>query len=234
VNVTPQGAAITLTEQRPLGALQEFCMVSVLRNLHGVACWLVDSRIALQRAEFSFAAPAHQAVYPLLFPGTVLFGVAAQAGQPGQPEPLGQASLWLDARYLELPLGRDEKALQQMLQRALPLTVLQYRRDRLLVQQARQALRLYPQATHSAQALAGLLHLSSRTLHRQLQAEGTTLQALKDQVRRERACELLLRTRKPVKQVAEAAGFLNGKSFARAFKGWTGQTPSAFRERPPG
>jgi AraC-like DNA-binding protein len=30
---------------------------------------------------------------------------------------------------------RDEKALRQMLQRAVPLMVLQYRRDRLLVQQ---------------------------------------------------------------------------------------------------
>ncbi len=221
VSQDASGARITLTAQRPLGELQEFCMVSVLRNLHGVACWLVDSRIALQRAEFSFAPPPHADVYPLLFPGSVRFGA-------GQTEP-ASAALWLDASYLALPLRRDEKALQQMLQRALPLTVLQYRRDRLLVQQARQALLMQPQATHSAAALAQLLNLSARTLHRQLKEEGTTLQQLKDQVRRERACELLLRTSKPVKQVAEAAGFLNEKSFARAFKGWTGQTPSAFR-----
>jgi hypothetical protein len=51
-----------------------------------------------------------------------------------------QAEIKFDARYLALPLRRDEKALQQMLQRALPLTVLQYRRDRLLVEQVRQAL----------------------------------------------------------------------------------------------
>ena len=37
-----------------------------------------------------------------------------------------------------------------MLQRALPLTVLQYRRDRLLVQQVRQALAAHPAQTHSA------------------------------------------------------------------------------------
>ncbi len=219
----PEGACITLRLTRPLGDLQEFCMVSLLRNLHGVACWLIDSRIALKKVAFGFAAPAHAEVYPLLFPGTISFD--------GMQE---EAVVHFDASYLDLPLARDEKALQQMLQRALPLTVHQYRRDRLLVQQARQALRLDPQGTHSAVALAAKLNLSARSLHRQLQEEGTTLQALKDEVRLEAATALLQRTRKPIKQVAEAAGFLNEKSFARAFKTWTGQTPSAFRNTPRG
>ncbi|KAB2899776.1 MAG: FHA domain-containing protein, partial [Kofleriaceae bacterium] len=30
------------------GALREFCLVSVLRNIHGLACWLIDSRLPLQ------------------------------------------------------------------------------------------------------------------------------------------------------------------------------------------
>lgn len=52
-----------------------------------------------------------------------------------------QARLRFDAYDLALPLRRHEKALQTMLQRTLPLTVLQYRcdqRDRLLAQQVRQ------------------------------------------------------------------------------------------------
>jgi len=31
---------------------REFCMVSVLRNVLGVACWLIDSRITLLQADF--------------------------------------------------------------------------------------------------------------------------------------------------------------------------------------
>jgi len=116
-----------------------------------------------------------------------------------------------------------------MLQRALPLTVLQYRRDRLLVQQVRQAMAAHPQHLHSANDIAALLHMSARTLHRQLKDKGASLQELKDGVRCELARDLLYRSGKPVKQVAAAVGFRSEKSFLRAFKQWTGVTPTQFR-----
>jgi len=221
----PASRAPPLPAQNPMPpslppTLREFCLVSVLRNIHGLACWLIDSRIPLQGAQFPFAAPAHRDVYGVLFSGPTAFDTAP-------------AGIHFDARYLALPLRRDEAALKQMLQRALPLTVLQYRRDRLLVQRVRQALAAHPGATHSAEALADLLNVSARTLHRQLKEEGAALQALKDEVRRARALELLLRTNRPIKQVAEAAGFQNEKSFMRAFRGWTGQSPAEFRRAGP-
>jgi AraC-like DNA-binding protein len=209
-------ATLTITEHRNLGSLREFCLVSVLRNFHGLACWLIDSRIPLTGAEFPFVAPKHHAVYEVLFSTPALFESA-------------QAAIKFDASYLSLPLRRDEAALRQMLQRALPLTVLQYRRDRLLVQRVRQALASQPADTHSADDLASLLAMSARTLMRQLKEEGASLQALKDEVRLARAQDLLLRTQRPIKQVASAAGFQNEKSFMRAFKGWTGQSPAEFR-----
>ena len=58
LHLTTQGetATLAITEARDLGALREFCLVSVLRNAHGLACWLVDSRIPLIAAEFAFDA----------------------------------------------------------------------------------------------------------------------------------------------------------------------------------
>ena len=211
-------ATVRLQVHRPLGAFAEFCPVSVLRNIHGLACWFIDSRIALQESFFAFARPTHHDAYAVLFPGPVQFGAAC-------------SGLRFDARYLQLPLQRDEAALRQMLQRALPLTVLQYRRDRLLVQRVRTLLTADPAAAHSAEALALRLHLSPRTLHRQLKEEGASLQGLKDEVRRERAMDLLRRTERPIKQVAHEAGFGNDKSFIRAFRGWTGLSPAEFRRQ---
>ncbi|MDO9361003.1 MAG: AraC family transcriptional regulator [Polaromonas sp.] len=210
-------AAITIDEREP-GKVGEFGLVHVMRNIHGLACWYVDSRIPLQSASFPFAAPSHVDAYGLMFPGPLQFKAA-------------QAAIRFDARYLALPLRRDEKALQHMLQRALPLTVLQYRRDRLLVQQVRQALAAYPEQAHNADGLAALLNISARTLHRQLKEEGASLQGLKDEVRFERAKDLLNRSDRPLKQIAAAAGFRNEKSFSRAFRQWTDQTPGSFRKQ---
>lgn len=211
-------AAITLSERVPLPPeVRELSLAFLLRNVHGLACWYVDSRIPLLETRLPFPAPPHADAYAHMFPGAVLFDAAP-------------AAIRFDAQYLRLPLRRDEKALTQMLQRALSITVLQYRRDRLLVPQVRQALAAHPDRSHSAEALAGLLNMSARTLHRQLKQEGASLQQLKDEVRMERARDLLLRTARPLKQVAAAVGFRNEKSFSRAFRAWAGASPAELRQ----
>ena len=199
--------------------LRELSLVFVLRNIHGLACWYIDSRIPLKATRFPFPAPRHAPAYTHMFPGaTLAFGTT-------------RAEVQFDSRYLALPLRRDEKALNQMLrQQSLNIPVLPYRRDRLLGQQVRQLLAVSPSRTSNAEALATLLKVSARTLHRQLQDEGSSLQSLKDAVRFEHAQDLLNRTKKPVKQVAAAAGFRNEKSFIRAFRAWSGKSPGVFRK----
>ena len=210
-------AHVRLSEHRDFGAMREFCLLTSLRNLHGVACWLVDSRIPLQAVHLPFAPPSHADVYPRLFPGPVMFNAPS-------------AGFDFDAHYLALPLRRDERALQAMLQQALQLIVLPYRRDRLLVRRVRELLQQRTEGLRNAEQVAAALHLSVRSLHRQLAEEGASLQALKDEARRERAIELLRRSQRPIKQVAAAVGFRSEKSFARAFRQWTGQAPSDFRQ----
>ena len=209
-------ASIALRLHRDPGPMAELCAVSLLRNIHGLASWYVDSRVALLGAQFPYAAPRHADAYGVLFDGPTRFDAE-------------HAAIHFDARYLSLPVRRDETAMNQLLQRALPLTVRSFRRDRLLVQRVRQVLASRPQDAHNASDLAAVLNTSPRTLHRQLKDEGASLQSLKDEVRRQRATELLLRTKRPIKQVAEAAGFQNEKSFIRAFKGWTGKSPGDWR-----
>ena len=210
-------ASISLHETRRLPAAQrELGIAFVLRNVHGLGCWFIDSRIPLRGARLPFSAPPHADAYRHMFGEPLVFDAE-------------HAEIRFDAQYLALPLRRDEKALQAMLQRALPTAVLQYRRDRLLVAQVRQALTAHPGEAHSAEGIAQLLHVSARTLHRQLKEEGASVQQLKDEVRSERAKDLLLRTARPLKQVAAATGFRSEKSFIRAFRDWTGVTPAEFR-----
>ena len=218
LQVAGDRADLIIEERRPIDPrLREFCLLTLLRYVHGYACWVVDSRIPVRAASFPHPPPPHRDAYALMFPGPVHFDAPV-------------AGISFDADYLALPLRRDEAALRTMLERAIPLTVLQYRRDRLVVQRVRELLLAHP----TADAVADALNISVRTLHRQLRSEGTSLQEQKDRVRRDLAIELLLRTTRSVKQVALAASFRNEKSFTRAFREWTGESPAEYRRKQAG
>lgn len=208
-------AWLAIEERRELGDLREFALVSLLRNALGLFSWMADSRIVLDEAHFPYPAPAHAADYAVLFTETLRFSAA-------------QAAVAFDARYLALPVQRDEAAMNRMLQHALPLWVRRYQRDRLLMPRARAALLHAPLTEASAEAVAARLALSARTLHRRLREEGTSWQALKDAVRRERALRLVQRGDRPLKQIAAEVGFRNEKSFSRAFRQWTGEAPGRY------
>lgn len=210
-------ARVRVQEHAPLGPVREFCVMSMLRGLHGLACWFIDAHIPLTDMALPFEAPPHRRVYGLLFPGPVRFDAA-------------QASLAFRSEFLDRPMVRDETALRAMLQHSLPLVVRPYRPEQLLVQRVRERLRSQPERMLNAEALASALHVSVRTLYRQLGQEGTTLQALKDEVRHQLAEELLSRTSRPIKQIALMLGFSSEKTFARAFRRWSGALPSAFRD----
>jgi AraC-like DNA-binding protein len=192
--------------------MREFCLITSVRFVIGYACWLIDSRIALDETAFAFDAPLHSDVYPLLFStGPVRFSSDWTSLRCALSEPCATARRAVDDCDAEAPAA---------------LTVLKYRRDRLLAQRARERLKRGP---HSTASLAEELNLSMRTLYRRLHEEGTSLQALKDEARRGKALDLLRRTEKPIKQVAQAVGFQSEKSFARAFQSWTGSAPTAYR-----
>jgi AraC-like DNA-binding protein len=209
-------ARLAIHENRDLGRQREFCLVTLLRYVLGYSCWAIDSRIVLDEAAFPYPEPAHVSVYPTIFCKDLTFGAA-------------RAEIAFDARYLALPIKRDESDINTMLQRALPLTVLPYRRDRLLVGRVQQFLRRPESRFSRAEDVAAELALSTRSLHRLLQKEGASLRELKEEARMELARQALVRGKAPIKRVAHAAGFRNEKSFARAFRAWTGETPSGFR-----
>jgi AraC-like DNA-binding protein len=85
-------------------------------------------------------------------------------------------------------------------------------------------------AAPTVEQVAVELALSTRSLHRQLAAEGTSYQRLLDGVRRDEAIRQALE-RRPFKAIAAAVGFADPRAFRRAFKRWTGTTPQEFRLR---
>ncbi|MFJ9683363.1 AraC family transcriptional regulator ligand-binding domain-containing protein [Streptomyces sp. NPDC101194] len=87
-----------------------------------------------------------------------------------------------------------------------------------------------PAGESSINAIAAQLMLSPRTLQRQLQAEGTSYQAVLGDTREKLARRYLADRSLPTSQVAYLLAYDDTNSFYRAFRRWTGLTPEAARE----
>jgi AraC-like DNA-binding protein len=80
------------------------------------------------------------------------------------------------------------------------------------------------------ESIAKVLGVGARTMRRRLASEGTTFDDLVVAVQRERAAELLAGAT-PLRDIAFALGFSDASAFSRAYRRWTGRSPSEDRAR---
>lgn len=78
--------------------------------------------------------------------------------------------------------------------------------------------------------LAAALRLSSRSLQRRLQAEGSSLRTIVQDCRRQRAEAMLTDPSRQVTAVALGLGYSDTSVLSRAFKQWTGISPRSYRK----
>lgn len=211
-------ARLTLRETRPLSTGRVFAYEWLLRLLHALCSWLVGRSLVFDTVDFPYPAPPQASDYALIYTARSTFDA---------PE----LSARFAASLLELPVRRDEAALQIFLAGAPGKITTLYRRDREMVMRVRDLLRAaLPQALSQAE-VAARLHLSPRTLHRRLAEEGSGFQAIKDALRRDLATSRLVKTRQPLARIAADLGFADTSAFYRAFVGWTGMAPAHYRRR---
>lgn len=220
IRVSRDGDAgiVEIAERETLTVERVFAYEWLLRLLHGLACWLVGRGIALDAVDFPYPRPAHADDYALIYTANSRFDTP-----------------WLAARIagnlLELPIRRDEAALRRFLEGAPGKLTMLYRRDRELVARVRDHLRgALPELPELA-ATAAALQMTPRTLNRRLEDEGSSFRAIKDALRRDLALARITKTSQPVAGIAAELGFSDPSAFFRAFVGWTGVSPSAYRRR---
>jgi AraC-like DNA-binding protein len=81
----------------------------------------------------------------------------------------------------------------------------------------------------SQEEIAERLHMSARTLQRKLADSGTTYKELLDETRHALALAYLSAPQHSVNEVTYLLGFSSGSCFTRAFRRWTGQSPTHWR-----
>lgn len=187
----------------------------VLRVYWQLLAWLVASRLPPVRFDFSYPRPADTGGYMRIFPAPWQFGAPASA-------------LWFEASWLKLPPCRDEAALREFLADGV-MNMLLPRRYGAFTGRVRAQLERMRPAWPDLDAVARALHMSDSSLQRHLASEGKSFQAIKDDLRRDVAIFRLNTSDVPLTRLATELGFSESSSFQRAFKGWTGCSPGAYR-----
>ena len=78
--------------------------------------------------------------------------------------------------------------------------------------------------------IAQALHMSARNLNRKLSAENTSFKALLLEIRNELASQYINDATLTLTEISYQLGFSEISSFSRAYKRWTGQSPSEARK----
>lgn len=228
VALTREGgvARLEIAEERRLrvaanDACRVFAFEWLLRLLHGVASWLVARPIALLDVRFPYAAPPHAADYALIYTAHAAFGSKTLVAS-------------FDAGSLALPVRRGEADLAAFLEGGPGKIAMLYRRDREVARAVREFVGRSLATAATLDDAARAIGVSSRTLHRRLEEEGTSFRGIKDGLRREVALARLEKGDASVADIASELGYSEPSAFFRAFQGWTGIAPSAHRRRSKG
>lgn len=179
---------------------------------------LAAGSIAPLRVELRRSVPTDTAPYERAFHAPVRFGAAENrlvfaAADFARP---------LEGANPELARLNEGLAAQQLAR--LDAADLPARLRALLIERL-------PDGEPTAAAIAAALHLSLRSLQRKLAERGLRYESLLDETRQALALTHLREPRLSLVEVAFLLGFADASSFSRAFRRWTGFTPSAWREQ---
>lgn len=135
-----------------------------------------------------------------------------------------------DARLLDIPLRTADARLHQGAMAQIEAGRTQIPQVETMVTVVRRAIMRDPSSnTLSARQLSRQLGMSTRTLARRLEEEGTSFRALVDDARRGMAKQYLAEQHRTVAQVGLLLGYAEVATFYRAFRRWYQMTPLEYR-----
>ncbi|HEX8611868.1 MAG TPA: AraC family transcriptional regulator ligand-binding domain-containing protein [Telluria sp.] len=189
----------------------------MVKLIHGIASWLLGREISLHLVEFRFARPRHVDDYAFMYPGEVRFDA-------------GMTSIYFSYQDCAEVFKREKHELWAFLKRAPEDWTFSAVHRASIATRTREYLEQNMARPVTIQDLALALHSSVRTLNRRFADEGTHFQAVKDGLRRDIAVHRLTNSNTGVAVLASDLGFSDATGFCRAFKQWTGSSPSDYRK----
>jgi len=169
-----------------------------------------------EELRLSYAKPGYARLY------TEVFGCPVHFSRPSN-------TLVLDRKWLGLPVKSSSFLSSQMAERMCAMQLKRQYIEHDVVHRVRYLLLEHTSTFPSAEEIASILHMTSRTLRNRLQAQGTSFQEILDNVRQQLAIDYLEQTDLGIDYICGLVGFDDSSNFRRAFRKWTGKNPSDLR-----
>ncbi|HLV77400.1 MAG TPA: AraC family transcriptional regulator [Marinobacter sp.] len=201
-----------------LGSLQSFVLDAVLFGCVSMGAQLTGAPVPGARVHRRGSEPGHFPRFRRLIGVPVEYGYAEDA-------------LVIPAAQLKQPIRFSNEQLAAASRAQCEEALRQLKEDSGFACRVRRVIETSHPFPPKLARVASTLFVSERTLKRRLHEEDASFQALVDQVRLERAQGLLSTTGMNLSQVADTLGYADAANFTRAFKRWTGLSPSHFRAR---
>jgi AraC-like DNA-binding protein len=208
---------LALVERAPGTPVTPLGHELMMKLIHGIASWLLGREISLHRIEFPFARPRHAEDHAFLFPGEVRFDADV-------------TGIYFSYADCAEQFKREKHELWAFLKRAPEDWTFSAGQRGTLMARTRAYLEQHIAQPVTIQDLAQALHASVRTLNRRFAEEGTRFQLVKDGLRRDIAVHRLANSNTGVAALAFDLGFADATGFCRAFKQWTGSSPTDYRK----
>ena len=162
--------------------------------------------------------PPHAEVYPAFYGCPVNFST-------------GRRAIVLRRTDAEQPLPTSNRQLAQIHDKVIADELARLDRTDVLAQCKASLLEKLPSGELSENFMAKRLHMSRRTLQRKLTERDTTYQKLVDDTRRDLALRFIEDPRRSLGDITFELGFSEQSALTRAFRRWTGKSPSDWRQR---
>lgn len=213
-------AVVRITNRIASPADRRFADETYLILVHGLMCWLAGRRIVPNQVDFGYPRPAHAREYTLMYSQHLGFDAEC-------------TSMRFDARLLAGPVVQTTASLQQFLRTAPQSVFLKYKNEDSWTARLRRRLRdcVGLSAWPVFEDIAAEYDTAPTTLRRRLEAEGTSYQGIKDQLRSDLAVDRLCHSSLSVDRIGAELGFHDASAFHRAFKRWNGLQPGEYRKR---
>lgn len=179
--------------------------------------WLIGQQIVPKRINLDFA-PLDDGEYAAQFPCQVHYRQSF-------------CEIILDSRYMSMPLVQNALSLGKFLRSSLEELMDGDIKNASLNAQIRSIIsKEFGNNFPDFSVVCDKLAMTPQTLRRRLKDENTSYQEIKDTIRKDASIYYLSKPELTIDEIALLMGFSEASSFHRAFKKWTGKTPSAYRQ----